>query len=94
MGVLTLLLTGLVALNVTALRSTIAMSKANTQARHLQQEIRLQQAQIAKLSSSTRISAKAQSYGMTQSAPPARHWFSLKEHTTPVRSPGAGGPPG
>ena len=44
MTVLTLLLGGLVALNVAALRSTIAVSDVNTKVRQLQQQNRLDQA--------------------------------------------------
>jgi cell division protein FtsL len=78
MGVLTLLLGGLVALNVAALRSTIAVSGVNSNVRKLEQQNRLQMAAIANLSTSTRIARKAQSYGMHQSSPRAKDFFSLK----------------
>ena len=48
MVVLTLLLGGLVALNVAALRSTITVSDVNTKVRHLQQQNRLEQADISR----------------------------------------------
>ena len=70
MMVLTLLLGGLVALNVAALRSTIAVSDVNTKVRQLQQQNRLERAHIGALATVARITRKAESYGMRQSAPP------------------------
>jgi cell division protein FtsL len=97
MGVLTLLLGGLVALNVAALRSTIAVSDVNAKVRKLEQQNRLQMADIANLSTSARIARKAQSYGMHQSSPKAKDFFSLKlptpKHASVPAKP-AGGNPG
>jgi hypothetical protein len=97
MGVLTVLLGGLVALNVAALRSTIAVSDVNSQVRKLEQQNRLQMADIANLSTSARIARKAESFGMHQSAPLAKDFFSLKPPTpsrAPVHAKPAGGNPG
>jgi hypothetical protein len=97
MGVLTLLLGGLVALNVAALRSTIAVSSVNSKVRKLEQQNRLRMADIANLSTSTRIARMAQGYGMHQSMPRARDFFSLKPPTprhVPVPAKPRSGNPG
>lgn len=94
MGVLALLLGGLVALNVAALRSTIGVSDVNTRVRHLQQQNRLQLADIANLSTSTRIERMARSYGMHQSSPRANDFLSLGRPAPSVRPAPAGGHPG
>ncbi len=77
MVVLTLLLGGLVALNVAALRSTITVSDVNSKVQHLRQQNMLDQARVGRLSSVPRITRKAESYGMRQSAPPEADHFSI-----------------
>lgn len=93
MAVLTVLLGGLVALNVAALRSTITVSDVNTKVHRLTQQNALDQASITRLSSVSRITRKAESYGMHQSAPPARDHFSIgPSHPITPPAPAAANP--
>ena len=75
--VLTVLLAGIVALNVAALRTSIEIGKVNGEVRQLQQQNRALQAQQTKLSSADRISRMARHYGMRQSLPQSRNFITL-----------------
>ena len=94
MAVLTVLLGGLVALNVAALRSTITVSNVNRKVLHLRQQNMLDQARISRLSSVSRITRQAESYGMRQSAAPARDQFSIGSPNSITPSAPAASNPG
>jgi hypothetical protein len=93
MGVLTLLLGGLVALNVAALRSTIAMTEVTTKVHKLQEQNRLDMATVANESKASVIAQKARSWGMRQNVPGARDTLSLKPDGSAgtAKAPGAPG---
>ena len=85
--VLTVLLAGIVALNVTALRTTIEIGRINGQVRQLQQENRTLQSQLAQNSSATRIARLARRYGMQQKLPATQNFLTLPTHTQAPAAP-------